>query len=117
MRVHTFHLACAAAMALTASLPAHSAPRDGGSIVAAQCANCHAAGLHGAPRLGDSKAWIERTRRGLDTLQASAIRGHGAMPARGGMADLTDPELRSAIDYMVRNSVRSEPNPAAPAKR
>jgi hypothetical protein len=39
-------------------------------------------------------------KRGLDATVASATKGHGAMPARGGMADLTDKELRAAILYM-----------------
>jgi len=30
----------------------------------------------------------------------SAIHGHGPMPARGGLADLTDAEIRGAIVYM-----------------
>ncbi len=30
------------------------------------------------------------------------IKGHGGMPVRGGMADLTDSELRSAIIYMFQ---------------
>ena len=30
----------------------------------------------------------------------SAIRGHGGMPARGDKADLTDSEIKSAINYM-----------------
>ena len=40
------------------------------------------------------------SRQGLDTLVRSAINGHGGMPARGGLANLTDSELRSAIVYM-----------------
>jgi hypothetical protein len=32
---------------------------------------------------------------------ALAVHGHGAMPPRGGMADLTDAEIRSAIAYMI----------------
>ena len=35
----------------------------------------------------------------------SAIQGHGAMPARGGMANLTDAEMRAAVTYMFQQSV------------
>ena len=61
---------------------------------------CHDTGVGGAPRIGDRADWTPRIKRGLDAVVASAIHGHGAMPPRGGMADLTDAEIRSAIVYM-----------------
>lgn len=76
-------------------------PRGGKQIVDAQCVKCHGSGAGGAPRIGDRAAWTPRVQQGLDTVIASAIHGHGAMPARGGMADLTDVELRGAIVYMM----------------
>jgi cytochrome c5 len=83
-------------------------PRSGEAIVRAQCGRCHESGAGGAPRIGDKEAWTPRLKAGFDKVTASAIRGHGGMPARGGMADLTDAELRGAIAYMF--------NPAAPPK-
>jgi cytochrome c5 len=74
--------------------------RKGKEIVQAQCAKCHETGVFGAPKIGDRTAWIMRLRRGLDFAVRSAINGHGPMPPRGGMADLTDTELRAAIVYM-----------------
>jgi cytochrome c5 len=76
--------------------------RKGEQVVRAQCANCHEAGTDGAPRIGDREAWIERIARarGIDALVDSAIHGHGPMPPRGGLADLTDAEIRAAILYM-----------------
>jgi cytochrome c5 len=74
--------------------------RKGKEIVQAQCAKCHETGVFGAPKIGDRTAWIMRLRRGLDFAVRSAINGHGPMPPRGGMADLTDLELRAAILYM-----------------
>jgi cytochrome c5 len=50
--------------------------------------------------IGDRAAWLPRMRQGVDSLVRSAINGHGGMPPRGGKADLTDAELRSAIVYM-----------------
>ncbi len=82
--------------------------RTGAQIVAGQCARCHGTGVGGAPRLGDRDAWKERARRGFDTLVRSAIHGHGAMPARGGVADLTDPEMRSAVSSMVTSGLKGE---------
>lgn len=74
--------------------------RRGEQIVQTQCAKCHQAGLNGAPRIGDRDAWIPRLSQGLDLAVRSAINGHGPMPPRGGMNDLTDSEIRGAIVYM-----------------
>ena len=79
--------------------------RTGAQIVQMQCVKCHGAGLNGAPRIGDKDAWIQRAHLGFDSVVRSAIHGHGAMPARGGMADLSDAEMRSAITYMFQRSV------------
>lgn len=74
--------------------------RRGEQVVQAQCAKCHQAGTNGAPRIGDRDAWIPRLKRGIDFLVRSAINGHGPMPARGGLPDLSDAEIRGAIVYM-----------------
>ena len=74
--------------------------RSGEQVVQAQCVKCHQTGVGGAPKIGDRAAWAPRIKDGLDNTVRSAIRGHGGMPARGGMADLTDAELRGAIVYM-----------------
>lgn len=74
--------------------------RTGEQIVEAQCSKCHAEGVGGAPKIGDQNAWIPRLKPGLDVVVRSAINGHGGMPARGGLANLTDSEIRSAIVYM-----------------
>jgi cytochrome c5 len=75
--------------------------RTGEEIVQAQCIKCHGTGVGGAPRMGDRAAWIQRAKAGLDAVVRSAIKGHGPMPPRGGMADLTDAEIRSAVVYML----------------
>jgi cytochrome c5 len=80
--------------------------RTGKQIVEAQCVKCHGPGLDGAPRIGDKDAWIQRAKLGFDSVVSSAIHGHGAMPARGGMANLTDDEMRAAVTYMFQTSVK-----------
>jgi cytochrome c5 len=75
--------------------------RTGVQVVDAYCSACHEAGVGGAPRIGDRSAWIPRATQGFDALTRSAIAGHGGMPARGGVANLTDHELRGAIAYML----------------
>jgi cytochrome c5 len=74
--------------------------RTGEQIVSVRCSHCHRTGVNGAPKIGDKEAWIPRLKPGLDVVVRSAINGHGAMPPRGGMANLSDAEIRSAIVYM-----------------
>ncbi len=89
--------------------------RKGKQIVDANCSKCHETGVFGAPKIGDRTAWILRMKRGLDFLVRSAINGHGPMPPRGGMADLTDLELRAAILHMFNPAgTATEPAQAAP---
>ena len=76
------------------------AERSGREIVQTYCAKCHQTGTGGAPKIGDGNAWRPRLKDGLDAVVRSAIHGHGGMAPRGGVADLTDTELRSAIVYM-----------------
>ena len=86
--------------------------RSGEQIVRGQCAACHEKGLHGAPRIDDRAAWVPRLKKGLDATVRAAIKGHGAMPSRGGLSDLTDTELRSAVVYLFNPA---GPPPKAPA--
>jgi cytochrome c5 len=82
--------------------------RTGEQVVKSQCMKCHSQGLNGAPKIGDKAAWIERAKLGFDGVVRSAINGHGAMPARGGMANLTDAEMKAAVTYMFQQSVSKE---------
>ena len=82
--------------------------RSGEQIVRAQCVKCHQNGEGGAPKLGDRPAWIARASQGLDAVVRSAIKGHGGMPARGGMPDLTDAEMRKATIYMLNQGAAAK---------
>ena len=82
--------------------------RRGEQIVQAQCGKCHQTGVNGAPKVGDRDAWIPRLKRGVDYLVRSAINGHGPMPPRGGIADLTDSEIRGAIVYSSSGQVSAK---------
>jgi cytochrome c5 len=96
-------LLAVAAMALGGLMtagPVQAQPRSGEQIVKQQCIKCHGSGVDGAPKIDDRAAWSKRMGRGLQATVASAMRGHGKMPARGGLADLSDTELRAAILYM-----------------
>lgn len=69
------------------------------------CLVCHGAGVGGAPVLGDAGAWVARLDQGNDTLYLHAIEGYtgeaGYMPAKGARMDLSDDEVRAAVDYMI----------------
>jgi cytochrome c5 len=94
---------------LSASTPA--AARTSESIVQAQCAKCHQTGKDGAPKIGDRTAWTPRLGKGLDQLVASAVHGHGGMPSRGAMPDLSRDEIRGAILYMFNYGLPPVPTP------
>jgi cytochrome c5 len=67
------------------------------------CIACHGAGIAGAPKFGDKAAWSGRIGLGIDALYASALKGKGAMPAKGGYSG-SDEELKYAVEYIVNNS-------------
>jgi cytochrome c5 len=95
----------AAPAAAAPAAPAKVAAAGGGSaageaLYKQSCGTCHAAGIAGSPKFGDKAAWAPRIKTGLDTLTASAIKGKGAMPPKGGTA-ASDADIRSAVEYMV----------------
>ncbi|HVN34890.1 MAG TPA: c-type cytochrome [Casimicrobiaceae bacterium] len=95
---------------------AQGAERSGEEVVKLACAKCHATGERGAPKIGDAAAWRSRAARGLDTVTQAALKGHGGMPARAGMADLSDAEVKRAIEYMLNSGTQAAaPTAAAPA--
>jgi cytochrome c5 len=83
------------------------------------CKTCHDTGLAGAPKFGDKAAWSARIASGQATLDAHAIAGYqgkaGAMPAKGGNADLTDDEVRRAVAWMANAAGATWKEPAMAA--
>jgi len=81
---------------------------DGASVYQSACMACHAAGIAGAPRVGDVAGWADRIAQGADTLYAHAIQGFqgnaGMMPPKGGNMALSDDEVKAAVDHMVAQS-------------
>lgn len=73
---------------------------DGEMIYNQVCSACHQSGAAGAPQLVPDQ-WTERLAQGVDTLVSHAINGIGVMPARGGRADLSDEQVRAAVQYML----------------
>lgn len=92
-----------------APAPAPAAPpaadlAHGQQIYRQACAFCHDKGLAGSPATGDVAAWAPRLAQGMDTLYTVAVRGKGAMPAKGGNPALSDADVKAAVDYMVAQS-------------
>jgi cytochrome c5 len=90
----------AAAVATTAAAPAAARP-DGKKVFDTTCTACHTPGVAGAPKFGDKAAWAPRLKQGMDALYAAALKGKGAMPAKGGNASLPDADVKAAVDYMA----------------
>jgi cytochrome c oxidase subunit 2 len=91
-----------AQVAEAAAAPAAAAqPADGKSVFDTTCTACHTMGVAGAPKFGDKAAWAPRLAQGKDALYASALKGKGAMPPKGGNATLSDAAIKMAVDYMT----------------
>ncbi|MDP3874851.1 MAG: c-type cytochrome [Methyloversatilis sp.] len=88
------------AAAAPAAAPA-AAGIDGQAVYNKACAACHAMGVAGAPKFGDKGQWSARLATGLDSMVANAIKGKGAMPAKGGNVTLKDAEVKAAVEVMV----------------
>jgi len=87
---------------------ATTAQASGEATYKAACFACHGTGAAGAPKTGDKPAWKDRIAAGNDILYKHAIEGYkgkaGFMPAKGGRADLSDADVKAAVDYMVAQS-------------
>ena len=78
----------------------------GPQVYNAACIVCHQPpGTGGAPPIGDVAAWAPRIAQGKDTLYTHALTGFqgtkGFMPPKGGRVDLSDDEIKAAVDYLL----------------
>jgi cytochrome c5 len=92
--------ALAAVVAPAGAAPAMDVPATPELAFKQVCSACHAAGVNGAPKIGDHAAWAPRIAQGKDVLYTHAIGGKGNMPAKGGTT-WPDATIRSVVDYMV----------------
>lgn len=78
----------------------------GRSIWLDNCKGCHAYGTAGAPIPMIAEDWQARVTKSTDILYDHAINGFFGpddtmMPERGGNPELTDQQVKSAVDYML----------------
>ncbi|MBC2730505.1 c-type cytochrome [Thiobacillus sp.] len=111
MRSLTFLIAAlGAGPALADDLP------DGKRIFDRVCSACHVNDLSEAPQVKQPSMWAARIAKGRDALYQSALNGFvGAtgeeMPPRGGRPELSDTEVKAAVDFIFStvNTTRNTP--------
>lgn len=89
--------------------PAAAARMTGPDVYNSACLACHATGAGGAPIVGNAAQWTDRIAQGADVLYDHAINGFDGdaitpMLPKGGRMDLSDQEIRDAVDYMISES-------------
>lgn len=87
--------------AAPAQIIAFDGSLDGEMIYNSVCAACHATGVAEAPIPGSAELAL-RAEKGLDALMQSVLNGLNIMPARGGMADLSDEQVRATVEFMLQ---------------
>jgi cytochrome c5 len=88
--------------------------RAGEEVFKNQCSACHAAGVAGAPKFGDTAAWAPRVKTGLPALVNSALKGKNAMSPQGG-GEYSDVEVARGVVYMANAAGAKFAEPQAPA--
>lgn len=76
---------------------------SGAEVYKGACAVCHDAGVGGAPKQGDKADWAARLKQGKEALYTISIKGKPgtAMMAKGGRTDLSDADVKAAVDFMI----------------
>lgn len=79
----------------------------GRSVWIQNCEACHGWGVADAPIPMEPEQWQGRLKKPLDTLYVHALEGFfgpddSMMPPRGGNPDLTDKQVKAAVDYMIK---------------
>ncbi len=88
--------------------PVSVATHKGKGHYQSSCSLCHDNGVGGAPVTGNVAHWATRVGKGTETLYSHAINGFkgdaGIMPGRGGFIQLSDDDVKAAVDYMLEVS-------------
>ncbi len=75
--------------------------KTGKKVYQKYCSVCHATGAAGAPKLGDTSAWLTRLKIGKNLVYEHAIQGFNSMPAKGTCTGCSDDAVKAAVDYLI----------------
>ncbi len=103
MKTFKTHISVAL-ISLLSMISAISFADNGGEIYKTFCAVCHKSGLNAAPKMGKKAFWVKRVAQGKEVVYKNSIEGLRGMPPKGGIASLTDEDVKAAVDYMVGRS-------------
>ena len=71
------------------------------SYASAGCAICHDNAVMGAPKPGDTKAWISRLNNGWDEIVKHSLLDYKSMPAKGGNNSLSEIDIKNIDAYLI----------------
>ena len=98
----------AAAMADPSAYVAFDDPalKEGRTVWLGTCESCHGYGIAGAPIPMEPDQWAPRLKQEKSVLYDHAINGFFGpddtmMPERGGNPELSDEQVKAAVDYMT----------------
>ena len=77
------------------------AAADGKAVYDKSCGGCH---NNMAPKTGDKAAWAPYIKKGTDAMVDSAIKGTPKMPAKGGHKELSNDDIKAAVEYIESKS-------------
>ncbi len=80
----------------------------GKKIYTSYCATCHNTGAAGAPKIGDTAAWIPRSKQGTNIILQHTINGIGSMPPKGNCVSCSDQEIQATVEYMLEHSITTQ---------
>lgn len=70
------------------------------------CSMCHQSGTMGAPRIGNGGGWLNRLKQsGLERFYKRTFKGFNNMPSMGACVNCSDNDIKSAVNYMVYQSI------------
>ena len=77
---------------------------DGRRVYVSACAQCHDCGENGAPIIGKTKDWTDRSHLWEAVLFEHANQGFLRMPGKGGDQDLSEYDVDVAAEYLLNVS-------------